>query len=193
MKTVIPRAAIIILTAMAIASCSHSSKKNQLDQIDPGPTAIVVDEETGEPIEGASAIAIWWKGKQLSWFEGAGAFVPVPRHVEETNSDNEGRILIPGFWEDRSAPVLSVYKCGYIIWNQHVIKGKGDRTDFDEDNRLVRLERRPQDFSFIMHDQFRKSFVTRRFFGGTDFVQAFRECEKQSYLDEYRRERRSQK
>ena len=50
-----------------------------------GPTAIIVDDETGEPIEGAIALAQWIKTKFN--FEGGFTYVSKAR---ETVSDKEG-------------------------------------------------------------------------------------------------------
>ena len=53
------------------------------------PTAIIVDDETGEPIEGAIALAQWIKTKFN--FEGGFTYVSKAR---ETVSDKEGKIYI---------------------------------------------------------------------------------------------------
>ena len=86
------------------------------------PTAIVVDDETGKPIEGAVALAIWRKHttKETAWFEG-GMLVPV--RIEEVVSDKGGNIYIDGFWgwhlfENRYSRLM-VYKPGYVCWDQH--------------------------------------------------------------------------
>ncbi len=127
----------------------------------PVSTATLIDEETGKPIEGAVALAIWRKTSSTegAWFEG-GKF-EVLRIVEEV-SDSNGNIYISGFWnwhlENERYPHLTIYKRGYVCWDQgsiyidelHRIK----RTDFDKGHRIVRMRKWPEGFSFIGHERF---------------------------------------
>jgi hypothetical protein len=125
------------------------------------PTAIVIDDETDKPIEGAVALCIWRKSDSWnwSWFEGG---MEVPRKIVETVSDKEGRIYISGYWNwhmfKERYPRLDVYKPGYICWDQsgvYISETKGERrTDFNKSNRIIRLKKRPEDFSFISHSSF---------------------------------------
>jgi hypothetical protein len=133
------------------------------------PTAIVVDAETGEPIEGAVAIAIWRKRSFADrWFEG-GTWKVV--RVEEAISDREGKIFIDGFWtvwdslwtEDKDTPILwrsphlTIYKFGYVCWDQFLlfpgIRG-GKRNDFDKRNRTARMAKWPNGFTLNNHWEF---------------------------------------
>jgi hypothetical protein len=121
------------------------------------PTAIVVDADTNEPIDGAAAIAIWRKSGDAAWFEGGGAKVV---KIEEALSDREGKIFIKGFWNwhliKMEYPRLTVYKSGYICWDQQYIFGNPwiNRTDFNKEYRTIRMKKRPENFSFIKHDHF---------------------------------------
>jgi len=126
------------------------------------PTAVVVDADTGEPIEGAVAIAIWRKHstKEAAWFEG-GKMIPV--RIEEVISDKEGKIYIEGFWGwfffENRYPRLNIYKPGYILWDQKWIyaneinKGK-KRTNFGKENNMVLMKKWPEAFSFERHQRF---------------------------------------
>lgn len=125
------------------------------------PTAIVVDADTAEPIEGAVAIAIWREHsiEKAAWFEG-GTMEPV--RIEEVVSDKEGKIYIDDFWDwhlfEERYPRLTIYKWGYVCWDQKFIyidEFKSEkRHDFDEKNRIVKMKKRPKKFSFIGHGSF---------------------------------------
>jgi hypothetical protein len=154
---------IIVLSLLFLSSLllptACSSKNKNTDP--PGPTATVIDDETGEPIEGAIAIAIWRKNsiKAVAWFEG-GKEVPV--RIEEVFSDKGGRLFIKGFWNwhlfKMEYPRLTIYKFGYVCWDQqrifHPKSSWEDRKDFNRDNRIVRLKKWPEDMSFEKHSSF---------------------------------------
>ena len=127
----------------------------------PVPTATVIDEETGKPIEGAVALAIWREHSytKRAWWEGG---TDVVVRIEEAVSDSEGKIFIDGFWnwhfyEDRY-PHLTIYKPGYVCWDQgnvYIDEFHGPkRTDFDEDHRIARMRKWPEGFSFVGHERF---------------------------------------
>ena len=121
------------------------------------PTAIVVDADTGEPIEGAVAIAIWRKDLgNYSWFEGG---VEEPVRIEEVLSDKDGKIYIDDFlgWHFAKGhyPRLTVYKFGYVCWDQKkIFNTPGYRNDFDNEHRVVRMKKWPEGFSFNKHESF---------------------------------------
>ena len=98
-------------------------------------TCIVIDAETGRPIEGAVAIAIWRKSEIIGTFwEGASL---VACRVEEAVSDQEGKIKIDDFWDwklnKHEKPHLTIYKPKYVCWDQELIfPSYDDRTDFDK-------------------------------------------------------------
>jgi hypothetical protein len=107
------------------------------------PTAIVVDNDTGQPIEGVAAVAQWTQTGDLAWFEGGGTKL---KKFKEAMSDRQGQIYIGGYWgiyifSDK--PTLTVYKPGYVAWNsaQDILEGRIKRTDFNSDNRIIRLQK----------------------------------------------------
>jgi hypothetical protein len=127
------------------------------------PTAIVIDDETGKPIEGAVAIAIW---------RGPTSDCTLPQGLEggcwganriiETVSDKEGKLNIWGFWNWHLGkgryPQLTVYKFGYVCWDQKRIFEPNmkwtKRNDFDNKHRIVRMKKWPVGFSFNEHARF---------------------------------------
>jgi hypothetical protein len=130
------------------------------------PTAIVLDAETGKPIEGAVAIAIWRVGdKDGPWFEGGSL---VAERIEEAVSDKEGNIYIDDFWDwyllESSYPRLTIYKPGYVCWDQkniYIDRFHSEiRKDFNKENRIARMKKWPKDISFVDHWSF-MNFVTQ--------------------------------
>ncbi len=124
------------------------------------PTATVLDAETGKPIEGAVAIAIWRVGdKDGPWFENGGL---VAGRIEEAVSDKEGNIYVDDFWGwhllESSYPRLTIYKPGYVCWDQkniYIDRFHSEiRKDFDKENRIVRMKKWPKGFSFVSHGGF---------------------------------------
>ena len=131
------------------------------------PTAIVLDAETGKPIEGAVAIAIWrGEDKDGPWFEGGSQ---VAERIEEAVSDKEGKIYIDDFWDwhllELSYPRLTIYKPGYVCWDQKNIYidrfHSEERKDFNKENRITKMKKWPKIFSFDDHWSF-MNFVTQR-------------------------------
>jgi hypothetical protein len=132
----------------------------------PVPTVTVIDEETGKPIEGAVAIAIWRKRSLLegSLIEGG---LDVVTKIDEAISDSEGNIYISGFWNWHLFgydPHLNIYKPGYVCWDQNVVYidelHSSKQTDFDNGHRIAHMKKWPEGFSFVGHDTF-MSAVTR--------------------------------
>jgi hypothetical protein len=124
------------------------------------PTATVIDDETGKPIEGAVALAIWRENstEAAAWFEG-GKDIPV--RIEEVLTDKEGNIFIKGFWNwhliEREYPRLTIYKFGYVCWDQKAVfglDGWGTRQDFNKENRKVKLVKWPVGISSEEHFKF---------------------------------------
>jgi hypothetical protein len=106
-----------------------------------GPTAIIVDDETGEPIEGAIALAQWVKYKS-TLFEGG---IPYAAKAAETVSDKEGKIFIKGYWSMNPFACerhLTVYKPGYALWNSEKEISPlltAPPKNFSSNNNVVRL------------------------------------------------------
>ena len=153
------RAERIILIVLMLALCLPCNTALAFG----GPTAIIVDDETGEPIEGAIALAQWMKYSWLKrWGEGGTYYLT---KAKETVSDKEGRIYIKGYWNWISfsgKPHLTVYKPGYALWNskkeavpQRVYKPK----DFSSDNnvvRLVKFEKAAAEWKELAYTEFSK-------------------------------------
>jgi hypothetical protein len=156
---------ILFLAAVIIPTACSSRNKNTDP---PGPTATVIDDETGNPIEGAVAIAIWSDDKKDCKLPEAlegGCFEF--RNAVEAVSGKDGGIYILGFWKttdgqggsgNRYDPRLTVYKFGYVCWDQqrifHPTSSWEDRKDFNRDNRIVRLKKWPEDMNFRSHSSF---------------------------------------
>jgi len=119
-----------MLLCLTLAACTEKPA--------PGPTAIVIDAETGVPVEGAIALAQWYSTAPGGLFEGSMLNL---EKAQETYSDKDGRINMPDFWERFSAPLprLTIYKPGYVLWDSKEICPFGKRTDFDEKHRAVKL------------------------------------------------------
>ncbi len=104
------------------------------------PTAIVIDAETGRPVEGAIALAQWWEPVPLGLGLGTSARLA---KSQETYSDKDGHVFIDDFWSwgwfSTPNAQLSVYKPGYVLWDSKKICPVGNRTDFDKDHRTAKL------------------------------------------------------
>lgn len=153
------------------------------------PAAIVVDANTGEPIEGAVAIAIWRKHSitKRAWWEG-GTMIVV--RVEEAVSNKEGKLYIDDFWDwhlfESRYPHLTIYKPGNICWDQEFIyieEYKWERRhDFSKDARIVRMKAWPEKFSFNGHSSFVSSVTSgdahealqQKFVNAFDYERKFR-------------------
>jgi hypothetical protein len=158
---------MIIIVFLAVTNLFTISNAMDRPPKDEGPTAIVIDDETGKPIEGAVAIAIWRDDKDVSLINalhGGGAKF---KKAEEVVSDKDGKISIPDFWKTTKGkrgtgsiydPRLTIYKFGYVCWDQQEIFAPDykwtKRTDFNRDSRIVRLKKWPVGFSFREHSSF---------------------------------------
>jgi hypothetical protein len=133
------------------------------------PTATIIDNETGKPIEGAVAIAIWRKTstKDRAWFEGG---TEIPSRIEEAVSDKNGNIFIKKFWNwhllETHYPRLTVYKFGYVCWDQKLIMREGSsekRNDFNKYSRIIKMMKWPKWFSFHDHYSFIQACTRREY------------------------------
>ncbi|MDM8536585.1 hypothetical protein QUF70_07525 [Desulfobacterales bacterium HSG17] len=120
------------------------------------PTAIVIDDETGKPVQGAVAIAVWAK-YESTMFEGP---IIEARKIEEAVSDKEGKIFIKGFWTldpFHQSPRMTIYKPGYVCWDQKQIftnPGSINREDFDRKQRVAGMVKYSENFSYVEHYNF---------------------------------------
>lgn len=104
----------------------------------------IVDDETGEPIEGVVVVAQW-----ILFEMGVGHRKRL--HIEETVTDKDGRYIIPAwgpkphlpFTElDREDPMLAIFKSGY---EPRILVNRIDRSEAlrisDWDGQVVKLKR----------------------------------------------------
>jgi hypothetical protein len=126
-----------------------------------GATATIVDDETGEPIEGAIALAQWVKYKP-TFLEGG---IPYAAKAKETVSDKNGKIYISGYWTSNpfaSDRHLTVYKPGYALWNseKYIIPVKNPPSKgfnrFTKVVRLVKFEKAAEEWKKIAHAEFER-------------------------------------
>lgn len=118
----------------------------------------VVDEETGKPIEGAVVLGVW------TYQAGIGLTHTVVYKAEDDVTDEKGRFFIWGVWNplinrwllpfiDKAD--LTVYKRGYVAWNNIATWSAGPRKDFAWKNGLVvKMEKWKDEYSFIAHGSF---------------------------------------
>jgi hypothetical protein len=115
-------------------------------------TGVVVDAETGQPIEGAVILVEWTQSKGVPGMSYSESY-----KVVEVVSDNEGKASIDGaFSPFISAPHVTVYKKGYVAWNnRHIFPDWKKRTDFEwENNYVFRLEKFKPEYSYDKHATF---------------------------------------
>jgi hypothetical protein len=124
-----------------------------------GATATIIDDQTGEPIEGAIALAQWVKYKPTG-LEGG---IPYAARAKETVSDKDGKIYISGYWTSNpfaSDRHLTVYKPGYALWNseKYIISVKNPPSKgfnrFTKVVRLVRFEKAAEEWKKIAHSEY---------------------------------------
>ena len=121
----------LLLLCLPLVACS--------EEADTSPTAIIIDDATGKPVEGAIALAQWFRAVSLGF--GLGGSLALDK-TQETISDKDGKINIDGYWGlyiFSRKPGLTVYKPGYVLWDSQGICPFGERTDFDKNHRSVKL------------------------------------------------------
>jgi hypothetical protein len=138
--------AVLAVLALAAVSCSA-----------PPYTARVTDAATGEPVEGAVYLAVWWDevGGKKAWFEGTST--EMAKFVEGTTG-KDGLITVPEFWTRNPLAkerTLTVYKPGWVMWNQeYVFPDYEKRKDFNFKTREVRMEKWKSEYSYGDHSSF---------------------------------------
>jgi len=152
-----------LLGSVVFLMCLFSSTGSECFSLrdNPSPAATVIDDETGRPIEGAVALAVWRKHSSTAraWWEGG---TDVVVRIEEVVSDKDGNIFIEDFWSwhlfENNEPHLTIYKFGYVCWDQGNVYidafNAPRRTDFSKKNRTVRMKKWPERFSFVGHETF---------------------------------------
>jgi len=121
-------------------------------------TGIIVDAETGQPIEGGVILVEWRKAKGLP-----GMTYTESHKVVEVVTDKEGKASIEGVLSPFvDAPRVTVYKRGYVAWNNHYIfPDWKKRTDFKWSNNYVfKLERFKSEYSYDKHLSFIRNSIS---------------------------------
>lgn len=111
----------------------------------------VIDAETGEPIEGAVAVAEWTRTK------GFGNTYTVSAKVVEAVSDKDGNIELDGCYRPFvNEPGLTIYKKGYVAWNNSLIfPSYKMREGFEwKSGQVFGMERFKEGYSFDKHVSF---------------------------------------
>ncbi len=115
-------------------------------------TGVVVDAETGQPIEGAVILVEWTQAKGLPGMSYTESY-----KVVEVVTDKEGKASIEGVSNPMvSAPRVTVYKKGYVAWNnEFIFPDWKKRTDFKWENHYVfKLEKFKPEYSYDKHTSF---------------------------------------
>jgi hypothetical protein len=112
----------------------------------------VLDDNTSEPIQGASVVAIW------SYDQGDGLLGPAGSEVIEVKTDQAGRYRIPEApLKIRGAHVrlvsfeLVVYKRGYVGYRSNAVFEGGARSDFALRQNRVKLRKWRETDSHAQH------------------------------------------
>ena len=151
-----------LLGSVVFLMCLFSSTGSECFSLrdNPSPAATVIDDETGRPIEGAVALAVWRKHSSTAraWWEGG---TDVVVRIEEVVSDKDGNIFIEDFWSwhlfENNEPHLTIYKFGYVCWDQET---STSMRSMRRNDRLQQEKSHGQDeevaggFSFVGHETF---------------------------------------
>ena len=117
-----------------------------------GLSGRVIDSETQQPIEGAVMMVEWTKthGMGEHWTESY--------QVEEAVSDKDGNVKISGCYDPFvDPPSVTVYKKGYVAWNNEYIFPKyRRRTDFDwwKSGKIFKMEKFLSIYRYLDHSRF---------------------------------------
>ncbi len=114
-------------------------------------SGIVVDSQTGKPIDGAVVLVEWTITK------GIGLTSTESYKVVETLTNKEGKFNVLGITNPRvNPPDVTVYKKGYVCWSSRIIfPDYRNRTDFEwRDGFVFRLNRFKPEYSYIEHTSF---------------------------------------
>ncbi|MFH7320187.1 hypothetical protein ACHHRT_06160 [Desulfurivibrio sp. D14AmB] len=163
-----------------------------------GPTTFqVLDAETKEPIEGAVALAMWYRTKGLP-----GLSSTYTAKAVEAESDADGFLRIPmrfgTFALDK--PHLKIYKPGYVGWDSKLIYlgcRKDDKTraryqrreNFRMKSQKLYLEPWKEEYSFVSHGSFigpaldlrEAGLKESKYWNAIDYEVAFRFKERETF------------
>ena len=116
MKRVTMYLLLVVLSLLFVAGCSAYSDMN----------GTVIDGESGKPIEGAVVLVEWTKTK------GIGLTHTESFKVQEVITDKDGKFVVSGVSDPFvNAPDLTIYKQGYVCWNnKYIFPDSSVRSDF---------------------------------------------------------------
>ena len=120
-------------------------------------TGMVVDAETGQPIDGAVILVEWTQTKGLPGMSYTESY-----KVVEVVTDKEGKASIDGALSPFiRGPNVTIYKKGYVAWNNHFIFPDWQRrTDFKwENNYVFKLEKFKPEYNYVKHTGFINSTI----------------------------------
>ncbi len=115
-------------------------------------TGTVVDAETGIPIEGAVVLVEWTVTKGMP-----GMMVTESYKVIEAITDKEGRVYISGVFNPSvKPPHVTVYKAGYVAWNnEFIFPDYKKRADFEwQKDYIFKLEKFRPEYTHDAHTMF---------------------------------------
>jgi len=110
----------------------------------------VIDAETNKPIEGAVVLVEWTKTI------GFGLTRTESYKVAEAISDKDGEIRLSGCYSPVvNKPHVTVYKKGYVAWNdESIFPALTQRVDFTWGSYVFRLEKFRPEYSYDKHVSF---------------------------------------
>ena len=130
----------------------------------------VIDAESGQPIEGAVILAEW---TVKSWFpDGPTKTIK----AVETFTDKNGKFKLNVYiLRPVSDCYLTIYKAGYVGWNnQFIFPDYENRNDFEwESNRKYALERFKNEYTYKDHVRFISLFEPPSTDARDPFVRAY--------------------
>ncbi|MDH4162816.1 MAG: carboxypeptidase-like regulatory domain-containing protein [Nitrospirota bacterium] len=143
----------------------------------------VIDAETQQPIEGAVVMVEWTKqhGFIDHWTESY--------KVVEVVSDKEGRVKIKGCYSPFVAPPhVTVYKKGYVAWNDEAIFQGRARTDFKWGDYEFKLVQFKPEYSYDQHIFFIKMSIRSSLnFESKQIIEKAIDWEEELAIEEQRR------
>lgn len=146
-------------------------------------TGKIVDAETGQPIEGAILLVEWTK------VHGFGNTYTTSEKVAEEFSDKEGKVKITGYNNPFvQSPDVTVYKPGYVAWNNHwIFPDRRNRTDFEwKGGYVFRLEKFKEGYSFDKHEGFISLCINKTLSHEKkkQFIDMYKEAESEKWKKE---------
>lgn len=114
-----------------------------------GMTAIVLDAQNKQPIEGAVIVTEWKKAVESNGRRSLARYKMV-----EVVTDKEGKAFIKGVSNPSvEAPSITVFKSGYVAWNsEEIFPDNKKRTDFKwADSYIFALDKFTPDYDYEAH------------------------------------------